>query len=845
MIKFPRLSKRMKAIVIPLFFFFLIPILVYFISNRTSSFDLRSLASEFITGSTSTTQNKCSLPSAKESTLSEYAKERDINVGTLLSECFKETNTDKEKCKQTIVKEYPGMMLQVQDQWRSSETVRGSYNFTKLDENINFAKNNDLKIHFFHLIWTNSGRNQFTPKWLFPGEDQCGNWSKQELLNIMKTHIQSMIQHNSDTVVAWNVVNEAFTGSGANGYYIHDCFYEIIGPEYIDKAFIYAREATPNGLLVLNEPFGQDRMKRDKIDAFFSYVKSAKSRGIPIDAVGLQNHLLSKSGGQFSQGYLDDLSYYFQKAKDANVKVLITEMDVYQAGHTQSDVATVYKNVLAICLENKNCISFGTWGISDKYSWLRVGSPNLADAEPLLFDTTYQRKQSFYGLMDALRENTSRKCSTNEVLDTTPTLNTGYWDKFQGDALNGEHWNEYKSSTDVKISETTYGNLNIAIPQGSNNGKAKYGGIVFRNSIPSDSDFRVIASMYKPVIQGSGTAITGIAFNPSDDDEGNAVRVFWRSTSSTSELVMTMKNGTQTTEINRISVDAQKINLRLVRAGQTYIARYQIAGDDDNPLINIGIIENSSLSPNGKIKIFANNLGKNNQFPSIKSRVDTIGVSWFDNNLPQKSIIYDTFSSLKINEERWNIHTPDGTTAKIELADNLALSVVSGSNNGQARISSITTKDSIVEGKDFIATTQILKPIVDGSGTGKTGFQYFTNDLQNKEQVTIVWAVTQNTSSLIFTAQDSNGKTISWETVDLEENVTKVHLRISRTQDGYIAMYKNKISDDIPFIKLGQKVLIENSSKGRFKLFTSNVGSNGKFPSIKGRFDVFSLSYFE
>ncbi|MFH0749455.1 MAG: endo-1,4-beta-xylanase [Candidatus Gottesmanbacteria bacterium] len=366
------------------------------------------------------TTNKCQLPPAEQSTLSQYAQKRNFNVSGQINQCFKTDNPLRTTCQQTAINEFPGMFVPYQDHWATTEKTRGSYNFTKFDEVITFSRNNNSKLHFYHLVWTNHNKNTYPPKWLFPEPGQCGNWSKQELDQIMKTHIQAMISHAGDMVTVWNVVNEAFE---ENGSMVQDCFYKIIGLDYIDKAFRYARQATPHALLVLNEFFGRDRMLRSKVDGFFTYVKSAKNRGVPIDAVGLQNHLLSKNGDQFGSGYLDDLNYFFQKAQNANVKVLITEMDVYQAGHSQEDVAQLYKKVTAMCLKYSNCISLEVWGISDKDSWARLPQfANLPDAKPLLFDETYQRKLAYYGVMDAIRENNTRPCVGNLPTPTqTPT----------------------------------------------------------------------------------------------------------------------------------------------------------------------------------------------------------------------------------------------------------------------------------------------------------------------------------------------------------------------------------------------------------------------------------------
>jgi endo-1,4-beta-xylanase len=355
-------------------------------------------------------------PPPEERPLSEYARECEINVGTFINECLPKSLCTPHAAiaRQIVAKEYNGGFVSYYDYWFNTETNRGSYDFAQFDEALAFARTNNLKLHFAHLLWTFSGGGIHPPTWLFPAPNQCGTWTRGELKQIMKDHIVATIRHGGDTVAVWNVVNEAFNHDGSIR---KDCFYTILGREYLDLAFQYARQATPSGLLVLNDAFGTGRMSLAKIDGVFAYVKAAKSRGVPIDGVGLQNHLRSTSGEQFGEGYLDDLNYFFQKAQSADVKVLITEMDVYQAGHSQTDVAKVYQDTLETCLKYPNFISLETWGVSDAYTWLRLFPPvNLQDAKPLLFDENYHRKEAYYSIIQAMkakRVNKTGKAATS------------------------------------------------------------------------------------------------------------------------------------------------------------------------------------------------------------------------------------------------------------------------------------------------------------------------------------------------------------------------------------------------------------------------------------------------
>ncbi len=370
------------------------------------------------------TSNTCNLPAAQQSTLSVYAAKRSFNTGTIIHECYKSTLSaeDKTRCLTTLKNEYADQRVAFQVAWRDIEPTQGQINWQAFDEEVNFARANGIKLQFHHLIWSNHKRYTNPARWLFPGrtEMSCGTRTKAELEQILQNHFRALATRGGDTITAWNVVNEAFEPDGSM---VKDCFYTILGSDYIDKMFRYARETNPNATLVLNEFFTGGNTFRSKVNGFFAYVRAAKTRGVPIDAVGLQNHQLKQDGYQFTNQYMDDIAYFFQKAREANSKVMITEMDVYQAGRTQEQVAKVYKDTLAFCLKEPLCISFAVWGISDKFSWSRgTQHANLPDSKPVLFDEQYQRKPAYYAVMDALRESTTRPCvSVSPTPTKTPT----------------------------------------------------------------------------------------------------------------------------------------------------------------------------------------------------------------------------------------------------------------------------------------------------------------------------------------------------------------------------------------------------------------------------------------
>lgn len=343
---------------------------------------------------------------AAPGTLAFYASRLNFNVGTFIGEIYRPDNTQPQRAVDLVRSQYKGMTVNFSVDWQYIETSPGLLDFRGFDRFIRFAEANDLKLNYAHLLWPTYPLSY--PKWLFPDHfgDYCGTRSRDDLAQIVSDHIMSVIGHVAGTnaVASWNVVNEPFDETGELRQ--DNCFYQILGAGYLDDAFRAARIVSPDGTLILNEYFQSDispsGINLDKVDGVFAYVAAAKARGVPIDAVGIQSHLVSATGNYFSPFYLVALHHLFEKARAAGVKVMITEMDVYQGSRTQDEVGHVYRDTLAACLVDTNCVWFSTWGVSDAFTWLRRFS-TLADADPLLFDADYQPKSAFHDVVEALQ----------------------------------------------------------------------------------------------------------------------------------------------------------------------------------------------------------------------------------------------------------------------------------------------------------------------------------------------------------------------------------------------------------------------------------------------------------
>lgn len=256
------------------------------------------------------------------------------------------------------------------------------FDFSESDKIVKFALENDIKVRGHTLVW-----NKRIPEWL-----EKGNYSKEEMEHILKNHIFTVMEHYKGQIYAWDVVNEAFNNDGS----LKDSIWlRTIGPEYIKKSFEWAKEADPNALLFYNDYSAE--VINDKSNAIYKMIEQFKKEGTPIDGIGFQFH--TSLHQKFTQ---KELIKNMKRFSEIGVKVNITELDVKLSDTVASSKvkyekqANQYSVVLKSCLKIDNdCTSFGMWGLTDKYTWLK-------DDSPLIFNEEFEKKPSYDALISIL-----------------------------------------------------------------------------------------------------------------------------------------------------------------------------------------------------------------------------------------------------------------------------------------------------------------------------------------------------------------------------------------------------------------------------------------------------------
>jgi endo-1,4-beta-xylanase len=262
-----------------------------------------------------------------------------------------------------------------------------------MDEVMAFADTHGMPVEAHHYVW---GEQKWLPDWL-----KNGNYSKAELMGILRDHIMTVGQKYQGRVAQWTVVNEAFTRA-EHLYDLNDWWADNTGGQYyIDQSFRWARQADPHSKLILND-FNNESIN-DTSNAMYDYVKGALARGVPIDGIGMQMHL-----DGVHPPVKDEVISNMKRFANLGLEIYVTEFDV-NMDNVKTDSKgkdkiqeNIYYEMMRACIESNVCHSFAYLGITDGETWYKhIG---LKDSRPLMFDKNYNPKPAYYGTRTALTQ---------------------------------------------------------------------------------------------------------------------------------------------------------------------------------------------------------------------------------------------------------------------------------------------------------------------------------------------------------------------------------------------------------------------------------------------------------
>ncbi|MFC4133604.1 non-reducing end alpha-L-arabinofuranosidase family hydrolase [Hamadaea flava] len=248
----------------------------------------------------------------------------------------------------------------------ATEPQRGQFSFSAGDNIYNWATQRGLKVRGHTLAW-----HAQQPGWM---QSLSGSTLRQAMID----HINGVMAHYKGKLAAWDVVNEAFNEDGSR----RQSNLQGTGNDWIEVAFRTARNADPSVKLCYND-YNIENWSYGKTQGVYRMIQDFKSRGVPIDCVGLQTHFTG--GSSLPSNFQTTLSSFAALGVD----VALTEVDVTNASTSQ------YAGLTQACMNVPRCIGITVWGVRDSDSW-------RSSESPLLFDGSGNKKSAYTSVLNAL-----------------------------------------------------------------------------------------------------------------------------------------------------------------------------------------------------------------------------------------------------------------------------------------------------------------------------------------------------------------------------------------------------------------------------------------------------------
>ena len=322
---------------------------------------------------------------------------------------------------------------------------KDGYDFAAADAFVNFGLSNSMQVVGHTLVWHSQ-----TPNWVFAGTNPpptnatsvaaantnspatnrfgrggfgggFGRYNgpratRDELLQRMSNHIHTVVGRYKGKVKVWDVVNEALSDGQGTNVLRNSLWLEIIGPDFIAKAFQYAHEADPDAILRYNDYGLENAAKRKKL---ITLIKSLQAQKVPVHAIGSQAHV------NVSMSF-ETMDQALREIAALGLPIHITELDVNSAAGGQrgfgadiannaastqgglvSDVdkklADAYAGIFRALVKHRGSVKMVTfWGVNDAVSW-------RANGKPLLFDGDDQPKPAFDAVIAEAKKTVTTK----------------------------------------------------------------------------------------------------------------------------------------------------------------------------------------------------------------------------------------------------------------------------------------------------------------------------------------------------------------------------------------------------------------------------------------------------
>jgi endo-1,4-beta-xylanase len=275
--------------------------------------------------------------------------------------------------------------------WQFIHPQPGVYDFTDADNLIDLARHYGLTVHGHTLIF-----GEANPAWV---QDLAtvSAAERDNVKQIMIDHIAQTVQHFKGRIGSWDVVNEPLNDDEDVINLRHHKWFDAMGESYIATAFETAHQVDPQAKLFIND-FGLEA-DGDRWNTMLALVTKLTAAGVPIDGVGFQAHVYEEADK------IDTaiLRQHIRQLAALGLISRISEMDVYSDDGPEVQ-AQQYRDVFAVCFDEPSCVSWTTWGVSDRYNLYLDDNGRIVNGQDYLWDANAQPTPAFQHIETFLQQ---------------------------------------------------------------------------------------------------------------------------------------------------------------------------------------------------------------------------------------------------------------------------------------------------------------------------------------------------------------------------------------------------------------------------------------------------------
>lgn len=273
-----------------------------------------------------------------------------------------------------------------------SSPSHGEYDFSEMDEKVNWGFARNMEVHGHTLIWY--------------AESELPDWFKSAPISdveaIMNERIDTLVGRYKGKIKLWDVVNEAVNDDlgpewGDDGpvgtLRMKNKWVEAMGTDYIRKAFVRAHAADPTTILRYND-FNIES-NQAKFEGVKNLLIDLKKQGAPVHALGWQMHVKPETFD--APTLLTRMNEIADLGFDNYISELDVELPVNANEANYEQQKQTYKAVVRTFLAARRHKTLVVWGLRD-------GDPYwLTENHPLLFDENFRKKPAYFGVQEALK----------------------------------------------------------------------------------------------------------------------------------------------------------------------------------------------------------------------------------------------------------------------------------------------------------------------------------------------------------------------------------------------------------------------------------------------------------